>query len=309
MEDAGWHGMHTQAWPVTRCLPAPMPAHPPLCPAGAARAGPAGRAVPRPPRPGRVHPQPAGQHHARCPPHKHGHVSEPWGGLGWVGGAGWQQRAAAALRHARTSREGSRVAPARFRHRCCVHALLLGLACVCHTYPPPCALSPPPPPPPHSFLQGLFTLAMDPSTAVRKAVCMGLVAMLLAVPDRLEPSMPDLIEYMLKATQVGGAGAQGGAGLGCPSLLPWHPTTYPPDRTRTRASRWRPASFGPPFVRARRTRTCCAPSCPAWCRCCSKTWWVGGWAWGPGRRQGGAVWARWNVAPRWEALRRSVAEV
>lgn len=33
-------------------------------------------------------------------------------------------------------------------------------------------------------------------------MCQGLVAMLLAVPDRLEPSLPDLIEYMLKSTQV-----------------------------------------------------------------------------------------------------------
>ena len=53
------------------------------------------------------------------------------------------------------------------------------------------------------FLQGLFTLALDTSTAVRKAVCTGLVAMLMAVPERLEASMPDLIEYMLKSTQVG----------------------------------------------------------------------------------------------------------
>lgn len=56
--------------------------------------------------------------------------------------------------------------------------------------------------PARSFLQGLFTLAVDPSPAVRKAVCMGLVAMLIAVPERLQPSMPDLIEYMLKSTQV-----------------------------------------------------------------------------------------------------------
>ena len=55
----------------------------------------------------------------------------------------------------------------------------------------------------HRFLQGLFTLALDPSTTVRKAVCQGLVAMLMAVPDRLAASMPDLIEYMLKSTQVG----------------------------------------------------------------------------------------------------------
>ena len=54
------------------------------------------------------------------------------------------------------------------------------------------------------FLQGLFTLAHDPSPAVRKAVCTGLVAMLMAMPERLEPSMADLIEYMLQSTQVVG---------------------------------------------------------------------------------------------------------
>ncbi|GAB4816534.1 hypothetical protein N2152v2_003580 [Parachlorella kessleri] len=56
------------------------------------------------------------------------------------------------------------------------------------------------------FLQGLFTLAHDPSPAVRKAVCTGLVAMLMAMPERLEPSMGDLIEYMLQSTQDGDEG-------------------------------------------------------------------------------------------------------
>lgn len=53
-----------------------------------------------------------------------------------------------------------------------------------------------------SFLRGLYGLALDESPAVRKAVCTGLVAMLMAVPDQLEASMTDLIEYMLKSTQV-----------------------------------------------------------------------------------------------------------
>lgn len=61
---------------------------------------------------------------------------------------------------------------------------------------------PTPSPPARSFLQGLFTLAVDPAPAVRKAVCTGLVSALLAVPERLQPSLPDLIEYMLKSTQV-----------------------------------------------------------------------------------------------------------
>lgn len=54
-----------------------------------------------------------------------------------------------------------------------------------------------------SFLAGLFALALDASAAVRKAVCTGLVSMLIAVPERLEGSMTNLIEYMLKSTQVG----------------------------------------------------------------------------------------------------------
>ncbi len=37
---------------------------------------------------------------------------------------------------------------------------------------------------------------------MRKAVCTGLVAMLMAVPERLEGNMTSLIEYMLKSTQV-----------------------------------------------------------------------------------------------------------
>lgn len=60
-----------------------------------------------------------------------------------------------------------------------------------------------PSPPLRSFLAGLFALALDASAAVRKAVCTGLVSMLMAVPERLEGSMTNLIEYMLKSTQVG----------------------------------------------------------------------------------------------------------
>ena len=54
------------------------------------------------------------------------------------------------------------------------------------------------------YLAGLFSLAHDTSAAVRKAVCTGLVHMVLIAPDRLRPSMPDIIEYMLASTQVGG---------------------------------------------------------------------------------------------------------
>ena len=58
------------------------------------------------------------------------------------------------------------------------------------------------PPARRRFLTALFALAHDPSPAVRKAVCTGLVALLMCMPERLQPSMPDLIEYMLQSTQV-----------------------------------------------------------------------------------------------------------
>jgi len=72
-------------------------------------------------------------------------------------------------------------------------SLLFCLLCSAfqHPHPPFC-----------SFLAGLFALALDASPAVRKAVCTGLVAMLMAVPERLEGNMTSLIEYMLKSTQV-----------------------------------------------------------------------------------------------------------
>ena len=52
------------------------------------------------------------------------------------------------------------------------------------------------------YLQGLFALAHDASTEVRKAVCTGLVQMLQLQPERLAPHMHDIIEYMLASTQV-----------------------------------------------------------------------------------------------------------
>lgn len=69
------------------------------------------------------------------------------------------------------------------------------------------------------FLTALFALAHDPSPAVRKAVCTGLVAVLMSMPERLQPSMTDLIEYMLQSTQVptffwGLGGDEGGWQLG-----------------------------------------------------------------------------------------------
>lgn len=56
------------------------------------------------------------------------------------------------------------------------------------------------------YLQGLFALAHDSSTEVRKAVCTGLVQMLSLEPDRLQPHMHDIIEYMLASTQSGDEG-------------------------------------------------------------------------------------------------------
>lgn len=52
------------------------------------------------------------------------------------------------------------------------------------------------------YLKGLFALAHDPSTEVRKAVCTGLVQMLQLEPERLAPHMHDIIEYMLASTQA-----------------------------------------------------------------------------------------------------------
>lgn len=50
--------------------------------------------------------------------------------------------------------------------------------------------------------QGLFALARDASSQVRRAVCTGLVQMLHLVPEKLAPHMRDIIEYMLESTQV-----------------------------------------------------------------------------------------------------------
>lgn len=52
------------------------------------------------------------------------------------------------------------------------------------------------------YLAGLFALAHDPSSEVRKPVCTGLVQLLHLQPERLVPHMQDIIEYMLESTQV-----------------------------------------------------------------------------------------------------------
>lgn len=48
-----------------------------------------------------------------------------------------------------------------------------------------------------SYVQGLFSLAHDPSPLVRKAVCNGLVLLLSLVPEKLNNNMGDIIEYMM----------------------------------------------------------------------------------------------------------------
>ena len=53
------------------------------------------------------------------------------------------------------------------------------------------------------YLQGLFQLAQDPSPAVRKAVCLGLVQLTAMLPEKLEPHLNGIIEYMLASSQDG----------------------------------------------------------------------------------------------------------
>ena len=53
-----------------------------------------------------------------------------------------------------------------------------------------------------SYVEGLFSLARDPSASVQKAVCTGLVHVLQLRPQLLMPQMHNVIEYMLESTQV-----------------------------------------------------------------------------------------------------------
>ncbi len=82
---------------------------------------------------------------------------------------------------------------------------------------------------------GLFRLATDPSLAVRRAVCAGLVHMLQLQPALLAPQMRDVIQYMLESTQVRRNGALVFA-------------TQPPDPLQTLRSRvlQRSQTSGPP---------------------------------------------------------------
>lgn len=51
------------------------------------------------------------------------------------------------------------------------------------------------------YVGGLFALAHDPSPAVRKAVCSGLVALTASAPEVLNSQLAPMIEYMLASTQ------------------------------------------------------------------------------------------------------------
>jgi len=51
------------------------------------------------------------------------------------------------------------------------------------------------------YIQGLFALAQDQVAAVRKEICIGLVQLIGIVPDRFEPHLSGIIEYMLASTQ------------------------------------------------------------------------------------------------------------
>lgn len=52
-----------------------------------------------------------------------------------------------------------------------------------------------------TYLQGLFALAHDASPVVRREVCVGLVQLLSIQPDRLQPFLYQIIEYMLSSNE------------------------------------------------------------------------------------------------------------
>lgn len=53
------------------------------------------------------------------------------------------------------------------------------------------------------YLQGMFALATDTHSGVRRLVCAGLVQMLQLSPEMLEPHIRNIIEYMLHSTSDG----------------------------------------------------------------------------------------------------------
>lgn len=87
------------------------------------------------------------------------------------------------------------------------------------------------------YIQGLFALAQDPAAAVRKAVCGGLVQLTALAPERLQPHLTGVIEYMLASTQDGDEGvaveacefwsAYPDSGLDVGALRPYLPRLIP----------------------------------------------------------------------------------
>lgn len=61
-----------------------------------------------------------------------------------------------------------------------------------------------------AFTQGLFSLATDADSGVRRQVVAGLVNLLPIRPDLLMPQLGQIIEYMLAMHQVGGAASLSG---------------------------------------------------------------------------------------------------
>lgn len=56
--------------------------------------------------------------------------------------------------------------------------------------------------PTHRYLQALFALAHDAVAAVRKEVVVGLVQLLSVQPDKLQPFLYQVVEYMLQSNEA-----------------------------------------------------------------------------------------------------------
>lgn len=54
-----------------------------------------------------------------------------------------------------------------------------------------------------AYLRGLFALAMDTDSGVRKEVCSGIVSLLYRAPEKLAPNMREVIAYMIERTSDG----------------------------------------------------------------------------------------------------------
>ena len=54
-----------------------------------------------------------------------------------------------------------------------------------------------------AYLRGLFALALDTDSGVRKEVCSGIVSLLYRAPEKLAPNMREVIAYMIERTSDG----------------------------------------------------------------------------------------------------------